>query len=77
MKCDGNVRVKPLRLESSLFSTHRSLTTVEYDNNHTKNPQVLAEMCQSGYKDALRFLQENSEYTSAQLRAFSSEGRHC
>lgn len=23
--------------------------------------QVLAEMCQSGYKDALRFLQENSE----------------
>jgi len=23
--------------------------------------QVLAEMCQSGYKDAFRFLQENSE----------------
>lgn len=26
------------------------------------SPQVLAELCQSGYKDALRFLQENSEY---------------
>lgn len=25
------------------------------------SPQVLAEMCQSGYKDALRFLEENSE----------------
>lgn len=26
------------------------------------SPQVLAELCQSGYKDALRFLQDNSEY---------------
>lgn len=29
--------------------------------------QVLAEMCQSGYKDALRFLEENSEYPTIEL----------
>uniref|UniRef100_A0A8C2IY30 Patatin-like phospholipase domain containing 3 n=1 Tax=Cyprinus carpio TaxID=7962 RepID=A0A8C2IY30_CYPCA len=32
-------------------------------------PKVLAEMCQSGYKDALRFLQENNLLTAACPRA--------
>lgn len=35
-------------------------------------PQVLAEMCQSGYKDALRFLQENSECLLLLLSSSSS-----
>lgn len=33
--------------------------------------QVLAEMCQSGYKDALRFLEENREYMLAQPATFT------
>lgn len=31
-------------------------------NTYPFSQQVLAEMCQSGYQDALRFLEENSEY---------------
>lgn len=42
---------------------------IDYLSSFTKltkasSPQVLAEMCQSGYKDALRFLEENSESCS-------------
>lgn len=36
--------------------------------------QVLAEMCQSGYKDALRFLDDNSESSSASLVVIQVNG---
>uniref|UniRef100_A0A3Q2P989 triacylglycerol lipase n=1 Tax=Fundulus heteroclitus TaxID=8078 RepID=A0A3Q2P989_FUNHE len=37
-------------------------------------PKVLAELCQSGYKDALRFLEDNSEYFIALLFPTLSDG---